>query len=84
MSVYDMGVDTIFVCARKSLITHYHMYNWLHHLLVEDQERNNGYDKPYFMSKKLQKLMGVHNRVKREEGTDGEERIKMEDLENKK
>ena len=51
---------------------------------MEDQERNNGYDKPYFMSKKLKKLMGVHNRVKREEGTDGEERIKMEDLENKK
>ena len=36
---------------------------------LEDQERNNGFDKPYYMSKKLQKLMGVHNRVKEE--TDG-------------
>ena len=35
---------------------------------VEDQERNNGFDKPYFMSKKMQKLLNVHNRV---EGPDG-------------
>ena len=40
-----------------------------YNFLVEDQERNNGFDKPYYMSKKLQKLMGVYNRVK--EGTDG-------------
>ena len=45
--------------------------------LVEDQERNNGFDKPYFMSKELQKLMGVHNRVK--ETTDGGD-VRMEDL----
>ncbi len=50
---------------------------------VEDQERNNGFDKPYFMSKNLQKLMGVHNRFK--EGTDGGESspsapLKMEDV----
>ena len=36
---------------------------------MEDQERNNGFDKPYYMSKSLKKLMGVHNRF--EEGTDG-------------
>lgn len=46
---------------------------------MEDQERNNGFDQPYFMSSNLQKLMGVHNRVKNE-GTDGERDILMEDL----
>ena len=51
---------------------------------MEDQERNNGFDKPYYMSKNLKKLMGVHNRFK--EGTDGGESdspgqpLKMEDI----
>ena len=46
---------------------------------MEDQERNNGFDKPYFMSKELQKLMGVHNRVV--ETTDKGGDIKMENIE---
>lgn len=50
---------------------------------MEDQERNNGFDQPYFMSKNLQKLMGVHNRVKKED-TDGQGEILMEDIENNK
>ena len=56
------------------------------HFLVEDQERNNGFDQPYFMSKNLQKLMGVHNRVKKEDtdGQDGQGDILMEDIENNK
>jgi hypothetical protein len=63
MSVYHMGVDTIFICA------------------LEDQERNNGFDKPYFMSKNLQKLMGVHNRVKKE-NTDGDGDIEFVQVNN--
>ncbi len=53
-------------------------------IIVEDQERNNGFDRPYYMSKNLQKLMGVHNRFK--EGTDGAGKnspgqpVKMEDV----
>ena len=31
---------------------------------VDDLHRNNGVDKPYFMSKGLRKLMGVSNKVK--------------------
>ena len=30
--------------------------------IVEDQERNNGYDRPYFMSNELKKLLGVKNK----------------------
>ena len=39
-------------------------------------ERNNGADKKYFMSKSLQKLLGVKNR---KDATDGDE-ISMEDV----
>ena len=31
---------------------------------LDDLHRNNGVDKPYFMSKGLRKLMGVSNKVK--------------------
>lgn len=31
--------------------------------VVEDLERNNGQDRPYFMSKKLQSLLNVKNKV---------------------
>ena len=44
--------------------------------LVEDLERNNGHDKPYFMSKGLMKLLDAKN-VKARDHTDGEE-ISME------
>ena len=30
--------------------------------VVEDKERNNGYDHPYFMSNELKKLLGVKNK----------------------
>ena len=30
---------------------------------VEDQERNNGKDKPYFMSDELKKIINVKNQV---------------------
>ena len=46
-------------------------------LAVEDLERNNGHDKPYFMSKKLMKLLNAKN-VKTD-GTDGA--VQMESLE---
>ncbi len=36
-------------------------------VLVEDLERNDGKEKPYFMSKKLMKLLNVHNSVKQQE-----------------
>lgn len=45
---------------------------------MEDLERNNGHDKPYFMSKKLMKLLNAKN-VK--EGTDGDGAVQMESLE---
>lgn len=51
---------------------------------VEDFERNNGHDKPYFMSKNLMKLLNAKN-VKSSvhpdgtDGTDGEE-VPMETL----
>ena len=46
--------------------------------LVEDLERNNGtQEKPYFMSKKLMKLLNVKNA--KTEGTDGA--LQMESLE---
>ena len=47
---------------------------------VEDLERNNGHDKPYFMSKKLMKLLNAKN-VKTDgtDGTDGA--VQMESLE---
>ena len=48
-------------------------------LPVEDLERNNGHDKPYFMSKKLMKLLNVKN-IKRDH-VDGDEPIQMESVE---
>lgn len=44
---------------------------------MEDLERNNGQDKPYFMSKNLMKLLNAKN--KRTDATDGEE-VAMETL----
>ena len=41
-------------------------------------ERNNGADKPYFMSKSLQRLLGVKNRKEATDG--GEDGIAMEDV----
>ena len=46
-------------------------------LAVEDLERNNGHDKPYFMSKKLMKLFNAKNA--KTDGTDGV--VQMESLE---
>ena len=43
-------------------------------ILVEDLERNNGQDKPYFMSKTLMKLLNVKNK----EQTDSAPPIRME------
>ena len=36
--------------------------------VVEDLERNNGKDRPYFMSKKLMKLLNVKNKVDQPDG----------------
>ena len=51
-------------------------------MLVEDLERNNGHDKPYFMSKQLMKLLNAKNY---REGTDGDDTdegdIRMESVE---
>ena len=53
---------------------------------VEDLERNNGHDEPYFMSKNLMKLLNVKN-VKQHIGdtdgtvTDEEGAVQMESLE---
>ena len=41
---------------------------------VDDLERNNGVDRPYFMTKSLQRLMGVSNKVKPGE-------VQLDDLE---
>lgn len=57
MSVYHMGVDTIFIC------------------FLDDLSRNNGVDRPYFMTKSLQRLMGVSNKVKPGD-------VQLDDLEN--
>ena len=46
---------------------------------VEDLERNNGKDKPYFMSKKLMKLLNAKNVKHGTDGTDGT--VEMEPLE---
>lgn len=43
--------------------------------VVEDLERNNGHDKPYFMSKNLMKLLNAKNF--KSDHTDGDE-ISME------
>lgn len=45
---------------------------------VEDLERNNGRDKPYFMSKKLMKLLNAKN-VKTDVHPDGD--VEMEPVE---
>ena len=49
---------------------------------VEDLERNNGRDKPYFMSKKLMKLLNAKNVKHETDGTDGTDgAVQMESLE---
>lgn len=48
---------------------------------VEDLERNNGRDKPYFMSKKLMKLLNAKNVKHGTDGTDGNDAVQMESLE---
>ena len=71
---------------RVEVSTYYHdchnlsccCYNLV--LTVEDTEHNNGHDKPYFMSKKLMKLLNAKN-VKTD-GTDGTGgAVQMESLE---
>ena len=42
---------------------------------VEDLERNNGQDKPYFMSKKLMSLLNVKNKTEQSGG--GEPQVEM-------
>ena len=42
---------------------------------VDDLSRNNGVDRPYFMTKSLQRLMGVSNKVKPGD-------VQLDDLEN--
>ena len=39
-----------------------YIYTLHYYILVEDLERNNGKDKPYFMSKTLMKLLNVKNK----------------------
>ena len=48
---------------------------------VEDLERNNGHNKPYFMSKNLMKLLNVKQHTDGTDGTDGEGAVQMESLE---
>lgn len=48
---------------------------------MEDLERNNGHDKPYFMSKKLMKLLNAKNVRQGTDGTDGDGAVQMESLE---
>ena len=47
---------------------------------MEDLERNNGHDKPYFMSKKLMKLLHAKNVKTSTDGTD-DGAVQMESLE---
>ena len=47
---------------------------------MEDLECNNGLDKPYFMSKKLMKLLNAKNKTEHTDGTGGEP-LHMESLE---
>ena len=50
----------------------YWVYDFFCHLcIVEDLERNDGRDKPYFMSKELMKLLNAHNVKTGEDRTDG-------------
>ena len=50
---------------------------------MEDFERNNGHDKPYFMSKSLMKLLDAKNFKEGTDGTDGTdgEEVQMESVE---
>ena len=48
------------------------MYTLHYCILVEDLERNNGQDKPYFMSKKLMKLLNVKNKTESSSGQEVE------------
>ena len=52
------------------------LHHWQYFFIVEDLERNNGHDKPYFMSKGLMKLLDAKN-VKARDHADGED-ISME------
>ena len=38
------------------------LFTFVQPIPVEDLERNNGVDKPYFMNKELQKILGVKNK----------------------
>ena len=38
-------------------------YFYYYYFAVEDLERNNGFDKPYFMNKELQNILGVKNKA---------------------
>ena len=93
-SVYHMSVDTIFICASKCIHSKLivsglfssmldscdsHTHTHTHTLTVEDLERNDGKDKPYFMSKKLRKLLNVKN--KKHDHTDGSEEVDGEMIE---
>uniref|UniRef100_A0A0N4UC10 Choline transporter-like protein 5 n=1 Tax=Dracunculus medinensis TaxID=318479 RepID=A0A0N4UC10_DRAME len=61
MSVYDMAVHTNFLCFRMCFSAYFnHSF-----FPVEDMECNDGTpDKPYYMSKSLQEIMGKHNQFK--------------------
>lgn len=75
-SVYNMGVDTLFLCFCECLSPQYH-YSWscckctayftvitsCFCGAVEDLERNDGSaEKPYFMSKNLMKILNKKNK----------------------
>ncbi len=60
-----------------------HIIMFVCYLIVEDLERNNGHDKPYFMSKQLMKLLDAKNFREGTDGEDGEE-IQMESVETNK
>ena len=74
-------------CTRTHTHTHMHTHTRAHtpvflppvfSISVDDLAKNNGVDRPYFMSKSLRKLMGVSNKVK--PGTE----IHLEEVESSK
>jgi choline transporter-like protein 2/4/5 len=66
-SVYNMAVDTLFLCFRKTnkpltLTSDLPLISLS--LSVEDCERNDGSEeKPYYMPKELMAILGKKNRV---------------------
>ena len=67
MMFSDIFIDALtpFVHILVSMYGSYsdiNVYPVYHYIPVEDLERNNGQDKPYFMSKNLMSLLNVKNK----------------------